>query len=86
MGFFNRVVEIELRAEREARDDKLLGVVVATGLVFLVDVAGVLEIVPRKTEVIMLFQSQCYLRNCGTLRMVGCGRLTNWSICIASRL
>lgn len=46
MGFFNRVVEIELRAEREARDDKLLGVTLAAGSLFLVDIAGVLEMIP----------------------------------------
>lgn len=51
--FFNGVVEVELGAERQAREDQLLGVGVAAWIT-LGHVTCVLELVPGQTEMVML--------------------------------
>lgn len=61
MLFFNRVVEVELGAEREAREDQLFGMTVAARLMSLGHVTGVLEVIPGQTEMVMLGNSSSVL-------------------------
>lgn len=57
MLFFDGVVEVELGAEREAREDQLFAMTVAAGLMLLGHVTGVLEVIPGQAETVMLGNS-----------------------------
>lgn len=60
MLFFDGVVEVELGAEGEADEDELAGVSLFAG-----GSAGVLEVVPDETEVVVLGLVICMFGTCG---------------------
>lgn len=60
MLFFDGVVEVELGAEGEAGEDELAGVSLFAG-----GGAGVLEVVPDETKVVVLGLVICMFGTCG---------------------